>query len=263
MTGARNRPSGLLESAAMLARFLRRAAWILYAGFVAAVVVAASYLAFNLFVRSGVTAVPEVEGLMLATAEARLKERALIMDREAGERYHDDVPAGYVLRQSPAPGSLVKRGGRVSVSVSLGPQVVAVPDLDGAALPAAQVTLAAAGLTVGRTVGIYSHDSQPGTVVDQSPKPGARAGSAATVDLFVSSGDPSSVFVMPDLVYRDYEQVRRFFERRGFRLGSVKFESYEGIGAGVVLRQFPLAGHPLSRREVISLVVASGDDVET
>lgn len=247
----------------MLASLLRRVAWILYAGFVVAVFAAASYLAFNLFVRSGVTPVPEVEGLLLATAEARLRERALTMDREAGERYDDDVPAGHVLRQVPAPGSLVKRGGRVEVAVSLGPQVVPVPDLGGAALPAAQVTLAAAGLLVGRTLGIYSPNGQPGTVVDQSPKPGARAGAAGRVDLFLSSGDPSTVFVMPDLVYRDYEQVRRFFERRGFRLGSVKFESYEGIGAGVVLRQFPLAGHPVSRREVISLVVASGDDVET
>ncbi len=261
--GARNAVTRLLDFAAMLARFLRRAAWLLYAGFVAVVFVAASYLAFNLFVRSGVTQVPEVEGLTLATAQARLRERALVMDREAGERYDDRVPAGRVLRQSPAPGSLVKRGGRVEVAVSLGPQVVAVPDLDGAALPAAQVTLAAAGLTIGRTLGIYSPDSEAGTVVGQSPRSGERAGSAAKVDLFLSSGDPSSIFVMPDLVYRDYERVRRFFERRGFRLGSVKFESYEGIGAGVVLRQFPLAGHPLSRREVISLVVASGGDTET
>ncbi len=246
----------------MLARILRRAAWVLYAGFVAVVFVAASYLAFNLFVRSGVTPVPEVEGLPLGTAQARLRERALEMDREAGERYDDEVPAGHVLRQSPAAGSLVKRGGRVEVAVSLGPQVVVVPDLGGAALPAAQVTLAGAGLTIGRTIGIYSPDSQPGTVVGQWPKPGERAGSAALVDLFLSAGDPAAVFVMPDLVYRDYERVRRFFERRGFRLGSVKFESYEGIGAGVVLRQFPLAGHPLSRREVISLVVASGNEIE-
>lgn len=252
----------LLDSAAMLARLLRRAVWVLYAGFVAVVFVAASYIAFNLFVRSGVTSVPEVKGLALAAAQTRLRERALVMDREAGERYDDEVSAGHILRQSPAPGNLVKRGSRVQVAVSLGAQVVAVPDLDGAALPAAQVTLAAAGLRVGRTVGVYSRDSQPGTVVDQSPKPGTRAGTAAKVDLFLSSGDPSAVFVMPDLVYRDYEQVRRFFERRGFRLGSIKFESYEGIAAGVVLRQFPLAGHPLSRREVISLVVASADDVD-
>jgi serine/threonine-protein kinase len=185
------------------------------------------------------------------------------MDREAGERYDDEVPAGLILRQQPAAGSLVKRGATVEVAVSLGPQVVTVPDLAGAALPAAQVTLAAAGLAVGRTISIYSRESQPGTVVQQAPPAGSRAGASQAVNLFLSQGDPSAVFVMPDLVYRDYEQVRRFFERRGFRLGSVKFEAYEGIGAGVVLRQFPLAGHPLRRREVISLVVASGEELES
>jgi hypothetical protein len=62
---------------------------------------------------------------------------------------------------------------------------------------------------------------------------------------------------MPDLVYRRYEPVRRSFERRGFRLGAVKFEPYEGIADGTILRQTPLPGHPLHRLDLISLVVAA------
>ena len=58
-------------------------------------------------------------------------------------------------------------------------------------------------------------------------------------------------------VYESYERVRQFFESRGFRVGSVKYEPYEGIEPGVVLRQFPLAGHRLGQQDVISLVVAS------
>jgi hypothetical protein len=64
---------------------------------------------------------------------------------------------------------------------------------------------------------------------------------------------------MPDLVYRHYEEVRRFFDLRGLRLGSVRFEPYEGVASGVILRQFPLPGHPLSGRDAVSLVVASPD----
>jgi beta-lactam-binding protein with PASTA domain len=62
---------------------------------------------------------------------------------------------------------------------------------------------------------------------------------------------------MPDLVYRNYEDARRFFQQRGFRVGSVKFEVYAGIREGVILRQFPLAGHPLRRNDAISLVVST------
>ena len=62
---------------------------------------------------------------------------------------------------------------------------------------------------------------------------------------------------MPDLVYRDYDLVRLFFERRGFQLGGVKPEIYEGVPPGVILRQYPLAGHPLTRSDVISLVIST------
>jgi beta-lactam-binding protein with PASTA domain len=62
---------------------------------------------------------------------------------------------------------------------------------------------------------------------------------------------------MPDLVDRDYQTVRGFLELHGFRVGSVKFEPYEGVSESLVLRQFPLPGHPLRLGEVISLVVAS------
>ncbi|MCZ6727052.1 MAG: PASTA domain-containing protein, partial [Acidobacteria bacterium] len=78
-----------------------------------------------------------------------------------------------------------------------------------------------------------------------------------TVDLYLATSSRAGTFLMPDLVYRDYERVRRFFEARDFRLGSVKFEPYESMAPGIVLRQFPLAGHPLRRQDAISLVVVS------
>ncbi len=247
----------------MLARVLRRAAWILYAGLVLVVFSATAYLAFILFVRRGATTVPDVVSLTPPAAAARLRDGGLRLAGERSERYDAEVPAGRILLQRPAAGGLVKRGSTVEVVVSLGPQLVEVPDLSGSALQAAQVTLAAAGLTVGRTISVYHDAATPGTVVDQSPPAGSRAGNAQPVTLYLCQGSPSSVYVMPDLIYRDYHEIRRFFERRGFRLGSIKFETYEGIGAGVVLRQFPLAGHPLSRRDVISLVVASDESLGT
>ncbi|MES1211049.1 MAG: PASTA domain-containing protein, partial [Acidobacteriota bacterium] len=68
-------------------------------------------------------------------------------------------------------------------------------------------------------------------------------------------------FIMPDLIYRDYEGVRPLFEQRGFHFGSVKFERYEGVAAGTILRQFPLPGHPVTRDEAVSVVVATADNL--
>jgi beta-lactam-binding protein with PASTA domain len=132
-----------------------------------------------------------------------------------------------------------------------------VPDVRGKALQAAQVTLAAAGLGVGRTAGVHTFATPPGAVHEQFPAGGSRVGRSSAVDLYLATSRRAATFLMPDLVYRDYETVRRFFEARDFRLGSVKFESYESVRPGVVLRQFPLPGHQLRRQDVISLVVVS------
>jgi beta-lactam-binding protein with PASTA domain len=82
---------------------------------------------------------------------------------------------------------------------------------------------------------------------------------ASGVDLLLAMPVPGERYVMPDLVYRNYDQVRPYFEQLGFKFGNVKFERYEGVAAGVILRQFPLPGHPVTRDDSISLVVATAD----
>jgi eukaryotic-like serine/threonine-protein kinase len=239
-------------------KLLRRLGLLGYALVLAGLFAVVGYETFSLFVRRGVTPVPDVAGLERREAEARLADQGLTLRvRAGGERYDETVPAGKILQQSPPAGSLVKRGSPIEVLVSLGPELVVVPDLRGKALRAAQVTMTAAGLTLGSTASIYSTSGIPGTVVEQDPQPGSRVGRSTLMRLFLCREGLTRTFVMPDLVYRNYEEVKSFFERQGVRLGSVKFEVYEGVRSGVVLRQFPLAGHPLRQEDVISLVVAT------
>lgn len=242
-------------------KLLRLLARLAYAGVVLVCFGASAYFAFKLFVKSGVTQAPEVVGLAPEKARAVLADQGLTLRRdEAGDRFDADVPSGAVLEQDPAPRTLVKRGSAVEVSLSLGPERLEVPDVRGQSLATAQVTLAAAGLAPGRTLSVFDV-SDPGTVVRQDPTARAPVAPQTPVDLFLSAGGTGSVFVMPDLVYQDYERIRTFFENRGFHFGSVKFEAYEGATAGIVLRQFPLAGHPVRRDDAISLVVAAPADI--
>lgn len=220
-----------------------------------------AYAAFSQFVRRGVTPVPDLVGLPLSEAEALLVDQGLRMRWLEGEdRFDDSVPSDQVLQHNPGPGSLVKKASTVDVVLSLGRQLVEVPDLSGQALQAAQVNLAAAGLSFGRQGSIYTDHGAVGTVVGQGPPPGSLVDRATSVDLLISLDNTAETYVMPDLIYRTDAEVKRFFRRHGFRLGSVKYEPYEGVGEGIVLRQYPLAGHPLRRRDVIALVVAASPE---
>jgi serine/threonine-protein kinase len=222
----------------------------------------AAYLSFSFFVRSGVTPVPSVVGMTRAEASNALVEHGLALRavRNRG-RYDDKVPVGRVLRQIPDARALVKRGSGVELVLSLGPQRVAVPDLAEKTFPAAQVALSGSGLTIGRTLSAFVAGRETGTVVAQDPDPGAEVPPASPIDVLLALPTPGERYIMPDLVYQRYDHIRQFFERAKFRIGNVKYERYEGVAAGVILRQFPLPGHPLSHDDPISLVVATTEEV--
>jgi len=233
-----------------------------YAAVLAFAFGAVAYGAFNVFVRRGVTPVPELFGLSEEEAQALLADQGLDMSgSERDDRYDDEVPAGHVVLQKPRAGTLVKRESTVGVVLSRGPQRIEVPSVSGVATQAAQVTLAAADLTVGRTLGVWSSAAPPGSVVAQRPSAGSLVERSAPIDLFVVR-ESLETYVMPDLVRGDYERVRLFFESRGFRIGRVSYETYAGLPPGTVLRQFPQAGHPLRRGDVISLDVTNPETPE-
>ncbi|HEY0512902.1 MAG TPA: PASTA domain-containing protein [Thermoanaerobaculia bacterium] len=245
----------------MLQRLLRGLGCLVYVLLIVVVFGLAAYTSFSLFVRSGVTAVPSVVGMPRADAANVLADQGLTLrGAEAAGRYDDKVPAGRIARQIPDPRTLVKRGRPVTVVLSLGPRRVQVPDLVGKTLPAAQSAISGTGLNLGRILGALAPNHEtPGVVLQQDPDPGAAVAPATGVDLLLAMAAPGERYVMPDLVYRNYDQVRPYFEQLGFKFGSVKFERYEGVAAGVILRQFPLPGHPLSRENAVSLVVATAD----
>lgn len=244
----------------MLARLFRALGFLAYGFLILLVFGLAAYTSFSLFVRSGVTSVPTVVGLSRAEAVNRLVDQGLAFKAQGTGRYDEKVPAGHIARQTPDARTLVKRGSSVNIVLSLGPQRVEVPVLAGKPLSEAQAALSGSGLALGQILGAFGKaDSIPGAVLVQDPDPQATIAPSTPVDLVLVMAVPRERSIMPDLVYRDYDLVRARFERAGFRFGSVKFERYEGVAAGVILRQFPLPGHPLTKEDAISLSVATAD----
>jgi len=244
-------------------RLLRALGGLLWVGVLASGFVLTAYLSFNGFVRRGEVVLPDVVGLSLDEAQARLASAgvAVVEWRKERDRYDSKVEAGKVVLQIPKGGTPAKRRGTVEVALSRGPEMIEVPDLVDQSMQTVLVRLKASGLVLGRSFGIFSPGGAEGAVVMQKPSAGAHVDPSTPVDLFLRVGDTGESFVMPDLIYRNYDSVRAFFEAHGFRLGSVKYEPYESAATGAVLRQHPLPGHRLRRRDVISLVVAGGNRI--
>ncbi len=97
--------------------------------------------------------------------------------------YSDTVPSGSIVSVSPAPGTTgVTVGSRVTVTVSEGPQLVAVPPVSGDSIASAVAALRAAGLVVSEQIGPPFATSATTT----DPAPGTQLRPGTSVTLYVA-----------------------------------------------------------------------------
>jgi serine/threonine-protein kinase len=99
---------------------------------------------------------PDLTNKTLADAEAALTALQLHITQNTTE-FSPTVPAGTVIRQDPAPGTLIVRDGSVNVTLSKGPDLIDIPNLAGTDLNAATTALTAAGFVIAGTIGDATH----------------------------------------------------------------------------------------------------------
>ena len=236
-----------------MARILFRVA---YGVLLLGIFLGGAWLAFQKTIVGRSVAVPELTGKTVLDAIRIAHDAGLKVEDQPGRARNDDrVPKDLILAQDPEAGSLAKPFQVVRVVVSLGARQTRVPELAGLPPRAAALKLAQDSLQLG-SVSWYRDPSARIGIVAQDPEPEAAAGRNGAVQVLTNRGAPEIRYVMPDLVGRDAEKIRSALAARGFRVGSARFEAYEGVPANTVLKQFPAAGSPISNRDVVSLTIS-------
>jgi len=233
---------------------------VLYGALLAAVFLGAVWFGFRRAIVGRSVAVPELAGKTPDEAFRIVRGLGLkLEEQENRARYDDRIPAGRVLLQQPEAGSLAKPAQIVRVVLSLGRRELRVPELAGLAPRAAALKLSRESLELGAASWLRE-PGLPSGIVAQDPEPETPAGKGESVRVLTNRGAPERRIVMPDLVGKDAEAARARLEKFGFKVGSARFEAYEGVRPNTVLKQFPPAGYPLSSREVVSLTVSRSPD---
>jgi beta-lactam-binding protein with PASTA domain len=234
--------------------------WSLIGLVIASAAVLSGYLSMRKAVRGGEVTVPMLQGMAVEEAAQRLEQKGLVLDR-SGERVDPVVPAGQIISQDPPEGTRLKKNRKVHVLVSLGQEVLLIPQLVGQPARRAQIGLQQAGLRVGEIAYVSSDTAEADRILAQEPPPGTQSGREGHVDLLVSRGTRGKVWVMPHVEGMQLEGVTRVLDQAGLRVTNVKREARgDGTPAGVVLEQYPLAGYPLREGESISLVVSAEEE---
>ena len=200
-------------------------------------------------------AVPDLRGATVEEARAVAHDLGMEVEIEDPGVFSASMPAGAVAAQRPHPGFQVKAGAKVTVRLSLGNERISVPDIHGESLQSALRGLEQLGLPVGARIGIDGH-AGPDQVIATGPPIATEVPPGTEIDLLVNTTPHDQFWVMPSLMSRHVGVIRRFCSSYGLRLGQVHEVAYPGLSSGMVLRQYPPAGSPLSRSDIISVWVS-------
>lgn len=196
--------------------------------------------------------VPNVTGLIYDEAIQRLSQ-AGFTGEQGEQRFNNSAPKMTVLEQSPPPGAREGIGNPVTLVVSGGQRIAAVPTVTGMTKIEAQAVLEKEGFDVGDAT--ESPSSSPrGTVIATRPAAGAQISVPSTVSLVLSGG--AAAIQMPSFIGRDVDGARQTLAQLGVRDVKVVWDPMAIGVRGTVVGQNPVASATLLPGSSVQLRVA-------
>ena len=195
------------------------------------------------------TIVPHVIGLGTARAHERIESAGLVVRLGRGE-FSSDVDPGDIVRVRPSAGTTLTNGSRVTLTPSLGPKPVAVPNVLGLDVATAERRLSERGLVLGEITRRHDDVYPADQVSSQRLGLGDTAPEGTAVDVTVSRGPRP--FALPDVVGSPGADAISRLTSLGLRVRTID-ASFLGFTGTNVVDQVPEAGTTVRRGDAIEL----------
>lgn len=181
--------------------------------------------------------VPSIVGKDIEIANSEL-ERANLESRVIKETYSEKYAQGFVLTQTPNPGSMVKTGRPILVTISKGKEKVSVPYLIGTNLRNARVNLMQRGLELGEITYQFNENYSKDTIFSQNKQAGSFVPYGSKVDIVISKGSELQNRI-PMLIGYSMEEINAVIAESGFILGAISYRVSETYLPNTVIDQNP------------------------
>lgn len=239
----------------------RNFAW--FAALMAIVFGLAAFAAFFLVLRGPERVmVPDLRGMDLAESLVKLQERELYP--RLSLRFTDNpADRNTVLEQTPLPGSIVKAGRRVHLTVSRGAVLDKIENYVGRDLEELKLYLqstfaASRPLITIREPPVYTYHEKPaGTILEQKPPAGTEISGPTVLDLVVSMGPESRKAVVPGFVGVPMAKLAAAVASSPLTVDFSMRATKQGELPGSVAAQDPAPGVEVAADARIKLTVAA------
>lgn len=165
--------------------------------------------------------------------------------------YSDSIEANRIMDQQYAPGTVLKNGTTVSITVSKGPEMVEVLSVAGKKLEDAKKTLEEAGFVVEVTE-VYDAEIESGYVIEQDLEAGTTVKKGETIVLTVSKGGETILPVLKDAGEKEATDV---LKGMGYTV-NVIFEDTDDYNLNKIVKSMsPDGGTSLEPGSEVTLIV--------
>ncbi|MFD7787284.1 Stk1 family PASTA domain-containing Ser/Thr kinase [Streptomyces nojiriensis] len=207
------------------------------------------------YINSGqFTKVPNLLGKTEEQARSKLSEAGLGV-KGVNRKFSDAFERGTVMNTDPPGGRRIRGNDAVTITLSRGPEVVAVPNLKGRPLEEAKAELTQSGLAPGMVTQAFSQDIAQGSVISTNPAGGEKRAPDTAVSLVVSKGRPVPV---PSVTGVPVDQATAALEALGLKAVTAPEQVNAPFAAGTVANQSIGAGTQAAAGDTVTLTVSKG-----
>ncbi|MCA6094440.1 PASTA domain-containing protein, partial [Streptomyces sp. SCA3-4] len=209
------------------------------------------------YINSGqFTSVPAVLDMTEAKAGDELDKAGLgVRTRQA---FSDTVERGHVISTDPKPGERIRNTGKVTITISRGPQRSEVPNVAGMPFDDAKRKIEEQGLAVGDVGRQFSGETAKDSVLSTEPGPGTQLRPGSTVALVVSKGRPLNV---PDVTGLSVADATNALRGAGLQVKVADTEVFSPRDKGTVAEQSPARGARAAEGDTVTVTVSKGKEM--
>jgi beta-lactam-binding protein with PASTA domain len=236
------------------------------------VAMASMLITMRLAIHRREVVIPNFVGMLPQAAEQSANSMGLVLIRE-NRFYSEEVPEGHIVSQEPAAGIKVRKGWRIRIAESMGPQKIVIPSVIGDSPRTAELNVKRRGLELGTVAAIAMPELPPDQVVAQSPPAEAQGVATPKVSILVAAPSEEKSYVMPDLSGMKIADASAAITNAGLKVGNVATAKVDTSAAlpsedgstpaakpastpGVIVKQSPAPGQRVTSGTMVSLEVA-------
>jgi serine/threonine-protein kinase len=201
--------------------------------------------------------IPDVSGMDLGDAISKLKQNGLAIGNKI-EIPDNNVKKGRVIKTNPEVGSTVKENWKITIYISSGKEKYELSDY------LRRNYESVIGLLENRNFKDIiktekNDDSEPGTIINQTPSGGEKVVPEDTVLEFVVSKGPEKI-VLKDLTQYNLKGAQDYASLVGLTLDASQEKYDDNISAGNIISQIPPKETELKKGDKVTVVISKGKE---